>query len=246
MLFAAGLVLSRRFGSAEWLLAHYDSLRASVAAHPVATIAGYVAVYTAAVAVSLPGAAALTIVGGLLFGWLAGGFAAMVGSIAGGTILFLVARTTLGNWLAGRGGPRLRGLMAGFREDAVNYLLFLRLVPVFPFWLVNIAAGIVGIRLRQFLAATAIGIVPGTFVYASAGAALDGVVAVQKGAFEACRAARRLDCGLDLAPRNILTPGMLVALAGLGLLAILPVLLRRWRRSRSAAMPAALPPETLP
>ncbi len=132
--------------------------------------------------------------------------------------------------MAERAGPRLQALLAGLRDDSVNYLLFMRLVPVFPFWLVNIAAGIVGMRLDRFVFATVVGIIPATLAFASAGAALDDVVVVQKEAFEACRAAGQAHCTFDLSLSGLLTPGVVTALAALGLLSLAPVLVRRLRR----------------
>jgi uncharacterized membrane protein YdjX (TVP38/TMEM64 family) len=225
------------------VLAHYDLLRDAVATRPVWTVLAYILIYALAVALSIPGSLILTVVGGLLFGWLAGGLAAIVAATAGGVVLFLIARTTIGRYLAERGGARLAALLQGLRDDAVNYLLFLRLTPVFPFWLVNIAAGIVGMRVPQFVGATLVGMVPATFAFSSAGAALDDVFAVQSKAFAACRAAGGHDCRFDLSLSSVLTPGVLAALVALGLLALLPVALRRWR---PAAAKTVIPPENCP
>ena len=226
------------------VLAHYDLLRDAVATRPVWTVLAYILIYALAVALSIPGSLILTVVGGLLFGWLAGGLAAIVAATAGGVVLFLIARTTIGRYLAERGGARLAALLQGLRDDAVNYLLFLRLTPVFPFWLVNIAAGIVGMRVPQFVGATLVGMVPATFAFSSAGAALDDVFAVQSKAFAACRAAGGDDCRFDLSLSSVLTPGVLAALVALGLLALLPVALRRWRPA--AAAKTVIPPENCP
>ncbi|ESR26975.1 TVP38/TMEM64 family protein [Lutibaculum baratangense] len=101
-------------------------------------------------ALSLPGGLVLTVAEGLFFGWLTGGLVTLVAATLGASLLFLVARTTLGETLAERAGPRLEALRAGFTEDAASYLLFLRLVPVFPFWLVNPAPALLGLgRLRR-------------------------------------------------------------------------------------------------
>jgi uncharacterized membrane protein YdjX (TVP38/TMEM64 family) len=243
--FAGGMaILIGRNATPTLLLEHYDSLRLAVASHPHASMLGYVAVYALAVAFSIPGSLLLTVVGGLLFGWLPGGAAAIVAATMGGVVMFLLARTTLGSYLSDRGGSRLHALLKGLRDDAVNYLLFLRIVPVFPFWLVNIAAGVVGMRLHQFLIATVIGIIPGTLAFASAGAALDGVVIVQKAALDACVASGRADCRFDLSLSNVLTPGVLAALAALGLMALIPVAVKRWRKLVPAKTPA--PPGNYP
>ncbi|MEJ2434691.1 MAG: VTT domain-containing protein, partial [Pseudolabrys sp.] len=95
------------------------------------------------------------------------------GGTLGATVIFLVARTALGEPLLMRAGPRAKQLAKGFREDAFSYLLFLRLVPAFPFFLVNLVPAFAGVRLGTFVVATAIGIIPGGVVYAFAGTGLD-------------------------------------------------------------------------
>jgi len=109
------------------------AIDAFVAEHRMAAIAAAAGVYAVAVALSLPGAAVLTICCGMIFGALAGGLTALVGATAGATVIFLIAKSALGGWLVRRAGRRAEGLAAGFCADAFNYLLFLRLVPIFPF-----------------------------------------------------------------------------------------------------------------
>ena len=145
---------------------------------------------SAAVALSLPGGLILTATGGLLFGWLVGGLAAVVGATIGATILFLIARTALGEALSERAGAWLAKLREGFKEDALSYLLFLRLVPAFPFWFVNIAPAILGVPLRTYVIGTFFGIIPATFAFASAGAGLDSVIVAAKAEYAACVARR--------------------------------------------------------
>ena len=102
---------------------------------------------------------------------------------------FLTARTALGDPLLRRAGPRAHRLARGFREDAFSYLLFLRLVPAFPFFLVNLVPAFAGVRLGPFIAATAIGIIPGAIVFALAGVGLDSMIAAQKNSGDQCIAA---------------------------------------------------------
>ena len=222
--FATG---AHRYIKLEKLIAHRDDLQAFVAAHEVKALALYVAVYVAVVALSVPGAVFLTVFGGFLFGWLWGGIATVVAATIGAVIVFLIASTSVGDALVVRAGPRLRRLADGFREDAFAYLLFLRLVPVFPFWLVNLAPALFGVPLKTFALATAIGIVPGTFAFAFAGAGLDSVIAAQKAAKQACIAAGGTDCYMRIDLHALVTPKLLVALAALGLVALIPVVLRR-------------------
>ena len=223
--FATGV---HRYIRLEKLIAHRDDLQAFVAAHEVKALALYVLIYIAVVALSVPGAVFLTVFGGFLFGWLLGGLATVIAATIGAVIVFLIACTSVGDALVERAGPRLRRLADGFREDAFSYLLFLRLVPVFPFWLVNLAPALFGVPLRTFATATAIGIVPGTFAFAFAGAGLDSVIAAQKAAKQACIAAGGTDCYMRIDLHALVTPKLLVAFAVLGVVALIPVVLRRW------------------
>ena len=174
----------------------------------------YIAVYASLVALSVPGGAVLTIAGGFLFGTWLGALYAVVGATLGATGIFLAARAGLGG-LAQRAGPVVGRLEAGFRADAFNYLLVLRLVFIVPFWLVNLVPALVGVRLSTFIVATFLGIIPGTFVYASLGNGLGSVVE---------------EPGLGV----LLRPSVLGPIIGLAVLALLPVGYKRWRRKRSA------------
>ena len=174
----------------------------------------YVAVYAGLVALSVPGAAGLTIAGGFLCGPWLGTLYAVVGAPLGATGIFLAARAGLGG-LAQRAGPLVGKLEAGFRANAFSYLLVLRLVFIVPFWLVNLVPALVGVRLSTFILATVIGIIPGTFVYASFGNGLGNVVG---------------EPGLGV----LLRPSVLGPIIGLVVLAMIPVGYRRWRTKRPA------------
>jgi len=185
----------------------------------------YLAVYTVAVALSFPGASLLTIAGGFLFGWLLGGIATVVGATLGACAVFLVARSSVGDVLTERAGPFLSRLAEGFRADAFHYLLFLRLTPVFPFWLVNIAPAIFRMPLSSYTLATCVGIVPGTFAFTFIGSGLDSVIAAQEAADPGCAAAGT--CRIDVSA--LVTPQLLVAFFALGVASLIPVALRKWR-----------------
>lgn len=187
--------------------------------------AAFAAVYVAAVALSFPGASLLTVLGGFLFGWALGGTIVAFAATLGAGLIFLAARMSLGETLAARAGPFLSRLAKGFREDAFHYLLFLRLAPVFPFWLVNVAPAVFGMRLRPYLLATFVGILPGTYAYAFIGAGLDSVIAAQEAASPGCAAAGT--CRIELSA--LATPKLMLAFAALGLVALLPVVLKKWR-----------------
>jgi uncharacterized membrane protein YdjX (TVP38/TMEM64 family) len=226
-----------RFLSLETLVRHRAAIESFVAARFGLAVATFVAIYIAAVALSIPGASILTITGGVLFGWLVGGFAAIFAATTGATIVFLIARGACGESILRRAGPLACKLAQGFREDAFHYLLFLRLVPVFPFWLVNLAPAVVGVRLATFVLATALGIIPGTFAFALVGGGLDSVIAAQETAYRACIAAGRAECRLDFSMSALITPQLLAALAALGVVALIPVVVRKWRARHGAAMP---------
>jgi uncharacterized membrane protein YdjX (TVP38/TMEM64 family) len=219
--------------SLEALVARRAALDSFVTDHFAAALATYVGVYVAAVALSLPGAVWLTIAGGVLFGWLIGGIAAATGATAGATLIFLLVRHALADVVRRRLGARLAALSAGFRADAFSYLLFLRLVPLFPFFLVNIAPALAGVPTGAFAAATALGILPATFAFAFFGAGLDSVLAGQQAVYRDCLAAGRADCRLQFDAGAALTPQLLAALVALGLVALAPVAVRHWRASKA-------------
>ncbi len=236
---AAGLLLVvatghfRSFTLAS-IVEQRDDMRRLVDEHYARAVITFVATYVFVVALSLPGALALTIMGGFLFGWAAGGSLAVLSASTGAVIVFLAARTSLGTLLAEKAGPRLSRVLAGFRSDAFSYLLFLRLVPIVPFWMVNLAPALAGIGLGTYALTTVIGILPGTFAFALAGDSLDSVIAAQKEAYQTCLAAGLPECRFKLHPRMLITPSLVMALAALGLLALVPVAARRWRARRAA------------
>ena len=233
---AAYAAVGRGAISLEALVRHRAAIDGFIVAHRLLAVGLYVVLYIAVVALSLPGATFLTVAGGFLFGLAVGAPAAVIGATLGATIIFLVARTALGEPLLKRAGPNAAKLAQGFRDDAFNYLLFLRLVPAFPFFLVNLVPAFAGVRLKPFIAATALGIIPGALAFAFAGTGLDSVIAAQKAAYDACLAAGRADCQLTFSAAGILTPRLIGALIALGLLALLPVVVKRWRGRGRAAM----------
>jgi uncharacterized membrane protein YdjX (TVP38/TMEM64 family) len=214
----AGLALFLMFGpdralSFEMLARHHAELVDWVAGHRAGAMVLFVAVYALAVAFSLPVAILVTPLGGFLFGPWLGALLSVIGATAGSVAVFLAARSALGDLLQRRAAPWLDRFEDGFRRDAVSYLLFLRLVPVFPFWLVNIVPALLGMRLAPYMLATLVGIVPAALVYAGAGAGL-GVV-FERG--------ETPDLGL-LFQWQILLP-----LLGLGVLSLVPVLVGHLR-----------------
>jgi uncharacterized membrane protein YdjX (TVP38/TMEM64 family) len=206
--YALGL---HRLLSLQALAEQRAALASLVAANPVLAPVAYVALYAAVVALSLPGGLVMTLAGGLLFGHLFGSVFAVLGATIGAVLLFLAVRGALAPALAARAKPFLDRIRPGLVRDGLSYLLVLRLVPVFPFWLVNLAPALVGMPLRTFALGTFLGIIPGTAVFANVGAGLAEVFA----------AGRTPDLGI------ILRPGVLLPLLGLAVLSLVPVI---WRR----------------
>jgi uncharacterized membrane protein YdjX (TVP38/TMEM64 family) len=220
--------------SLENLVRYRTALDGFVATHGIGAILTFVGVYVIVAALSIPGGAlVLTISGGILFGTLVGGLASLTGATIGGTIIFLVARTAFGEHLFRRAGPLAARLAEGFRENAFNYLLFLRLVP-FPFFLINLVAALMGMRLGPFLAATVIGIMPAGFALTFLGAGIDSAVMAQEATYRACLAAGRADCVLDFDAKAAVTPELIGALVALGFAALIPVAVKRLRTRRAA------------
>ena len=135
---------------------------------------------------------------------------------AGATILFVAAKTALGDPLRARAGPFLKRMEDGFRENALSYLLVLRLIPAFPFFVVNLVPAFLGVRIETYVLGTFIGIIPGTFVYASVGSGLGAI----------------FDSGEHFSVNSILNNEILSALVGLAILALLPIAYKKWRGAR--------------
>ena len=238
----AALVVSQgwhKYLSLEHIAANRDVLKGYIASNYFLTLLAYMGAYIVAVALSLPGGVFLTLLGGFLFGWLVGGISTVIAATIGATAIFLIAKTSLGEPLAARAGPWLEKLRDGFQDNAMSYLLFLRLVPVFPFWLVNLAPALLGVGLPTYVIGTLFGIIPGTFAFTFAGVGLDSVIEAQRKAYDECVAANAADaaekCTFTLDPSAILTTELLVAFAALGAVALIPVLLKKFRKEKPAA-----------
>jgi uncharacterized membrane protein YdjX (TVP38/TMEM64 family) len=200
-----------RYVGLDVLRAHHAQFEAWTARDPALAAAVYIALYTVAVAFSLPGGALLTVIGGFLFGLYLGTAYTVVGATLGSIAIFLAARGAFREVFAARIGPFVKRMEAGFRKNAFHYLLILRLVPLFPFWLVNLVPAFLGVPLGTYALATLIGIVPGTVVFVSIGHGLGTVLA----------AGGSPDLSL------ILKPSVLGPLLGLAALAAVPVIYKK-------------------
>jgi uncharacterized membrane protein YdjX (TVP38/TMEM64 family) len=199
--------------SFDVLRQHRGDLTAFVAAHFAAAASIYVVAYIAVVSFSLPGGAVMSLAGGFLFGVVLGSILTVIGATVGSIALFCAAKTAFADVLRARAGPAIRRMRDGFQDNAFSYLLFLRLIPVFPFWLVNLVPALLNVSLPVYVAATFLGIIPGTIVYVSVGNGLGAI-------FDA---GETPDLGM------VFEPEILLPLIGLAILSLLPVLYKKWR-----------------
>lgn len=189
----------------ESLKRNRDQLLAYTQQHYTTAVLVYVCLYCLQTALSLPGATILTLGGGLLFGSVLGALFVNIAATSGATLAFLTARYLLHDWVERKFGHRLEPLQRGFSKNAFNYLLTLRLIPLFPFFLVNMVSGLTRMRLTTYVLATAIGILPGSLIYTNAGRQL----------------------GMIDSLSEIASPRVLGAFALLALFALLPIVYRR-------------------
>ena len=201
----------------ETLKAQRAWLSRQVAEHAVLTAAVYILVYVVVVAFSLPAAALVTITGGFLFGLVGGTACSVIGATLGAIVLFVAARTAFYDVFHRKAGPALRKMEEGFREDALNYMLILRLVPLFPFFVVNFVPALLGVPLRIFAIGTFFGIIPGSIVYTWVGHGLGAV----------------LDAGEDPDLGIVWSPSVLGPLIGLAVLAAIPVVYRHLKARKA-------------
>jgi uncharacterized membrane protein YdjX (TVP38/TMEM64 family) len=197
--------------SFEALRDHRQILVAWRSEHFFLLVASFIALYGVIVAFSVPGAVWMTISGGFLFGPMAGTAASVVGATLGAVALFLAARYCFGDTLRAKAGPAIRKMEAGFHENALSYLFVLRLVPLFPFWLVNLVPALLRVTLRTFIYATFFGIIPGTLVFTLVGSGLGSLL----------DAGQAPDLGI------IFEPEILLPIAGLVVLSLIPVIYKK-------------------
>lgn len=197
------------------LAEHRDALKQFVAEHRIASALAYFVLYALAVAFAFPAASILTIFAGFVFGWFIAGTLTVFAATTGAAAIFLAARSAFGDVLRRRAGPFAAKLADGFSRDAFGYLLVLRLAPVFPFFIINIAPAFFDIRLRTYVAATFLGIIPGTFAYTWLGQGLDSVIVAA--------------AGREIAISDLVTPEITIAFLGLAIVAAIPTIVRKFR-----------------
>jgi len=218
LIIAAGIAAFFLSGGADYL--SFETLRDNrqdilewCQQNYVKAVVGFILAYHVAVMFSLPGAVWLSLTGGFIFGTAEATVYIVFGATAGAVGIFLLARYALYDFFHAKVGKSLARMEKGFQEDALSYMLVLRLVPLFPFWLVNLVPALLGVKLRTYTIGTFIGIIPGAFVYASVGSGLGAVFDEGK----------TPDLGIIFSP-EIITP-----IIGLAALAMVPVLYKKFK-----------------
>ncbi|MEW6683373.1 MAG: TVP38/TMEM64 family protein [Nitrospirota bacterium] len=211
--FAIGVAAFFYFDAGQYLTLaslkeNKDALRAYTEANYAATVLLFIAVYCLQTALSLPGAAVLTLSAGFLFGTVLGTVYVNLAATSGATLAFLAARYLFRDGIQRKFGAKLESIQRGFDRNAFHYLLTLRLIPLFPFFLVNLASGLTRIRLSTYVLATAIGILPGSVVFSNAGSQLGTINSL----------------------KDVASPGVLGSFVLLGILALVPVVYQKLKK----------------
>jgi uncharacterized membrane protein YdjX (TVP38/TMEM64 family) len=194
----------------SYLKSSLDNLKTLYENHSLMVIAGYFIVYVLTTSLSLPGASALTIAGGALFGFWITTLVVSFASTIGATLACLVSRFLLRDWIQNKFGDRVKKVNEGIEKEGAFYLFTLRLIPVFPFWLINLAMGLTTMSLFKFYWVSQIGMLPGTMVFVNAGKELAKIESV----------------------RGILSPGLIISFALIGIFPLTVKKLIAWYRSR--------------
>jgi len=189
---------------------------AKVDAHPILAPSLFILVYLLSVALSLPGATILSLLGGFLFGIPLSTIYVVIGATFGALVIFLAAKTALQDILRKKASTYLGKLEAGFNQNAASYLLFLRFIPLFPFWLINIAPAFFNVKWRTFVWTTFVGIIPGAYVYTQAGSGIGQI----------------LDNGETFSLSNVFNIQMRIALIALAIFSLVPILIKKFMQKR--------------
>ncbi len=208
--FALGL---NKYLTLDLLKENREVLKSWVHDHKTEAVVMFIMAYIVVAAFSLPLGALFSIAGGFLFGSVFGAMWIVIGATIGATILFLIAKTALGEPLRQRFAVQIKGMEEGFKANAFSYLMLLRVVPLFPFWLVNLAPAFLGVSAVTFVITTFLGIIPGSFVFASIGNGLNAL-------FEAGETP-------DLSLMALLSrPDFYIPIVGLAVLSLIPIVYR--------------------
>jgi len=205
-----------KYFSFENIKNHRQQILVLVETYPILMPLTFILIYVVMTALSFPGGALLSVIGGFIFGIPFSTLYVVVGGTIGATLIFLAARTAIGDFLKKRAGPFLKKMKGGFDKHPASYLLFLRLIPLFPFWLVNIAPAFFNVRTRTYLWTTFVGIIPGAYVFTQAGRGLGAI----------------FDAGKEFSPQTVFNVEIKIALVLLALFALIPIFVKRLRGDR--------------
>jgi uncharacterized membrane protein YdjX (TVP38/TMEM64 family) len=197
--------------SLEYVQDANERLNSFVREHPITSRLMFCGLYISAVTLSLPIASMLTLLAGFLFGVVVGTVMVVFSATIGATMIFLIAKSTLGEGLRAKAHGLYQKIESGFNDNAFFYLLFLRLAPIFPFALINIVPALVNMHTVPFALATFLGIIPGTTVYVFAGRSL---ATIEKAS-------------------DILSPQVIIAFAALSALGLVPVLIKKFKNRKN-------------
>ena len=200
------------------LKAHHTTLKIFVGAHPFLTPLIFIGFYIVMAALSLPGGAFLSLFGGFLFPQPFSTIYVVIGATIGAALIFLAARSALGEILYKKTGTVFSKMEKGFKENAISYLFFLRFAPLFPFWIVNLAAAFFRVGFWTYLWTTFIGIAPGSFVFTQAGTGLSSI----------------FETGQEFSLATVFNMQIRIALIALGIFALIPILVKKFRKKNNA------------
>lgn len=204
----------QKYVSLDALRDNQDVLKAFVADNYVIAVAGFAFIYAALVAISFPGAGFLSIFAGFLFGIVTGTLAVVVGATIGATIIFLIARFAFKDFFRSKAGPFIEKFENGLKENEISYLFIVRLIPIFPFFIVNIVPALFDVKVRNYALTTLFGIIPGSLVYVSVG---NGIGAA-------------LGAGEDVPLKGLMfRPEVIGPIIGLILLSLIPVAYKKYK-----------------
>lgn len=199
-----------RFLTLDSLKANRDAMTAFYQENPFVMAVAFIAIYIIQSTLFLPGAALLSLAAGAIFGAVMGTLYVNIGATIGATLAFLVARYLFHDVIQNKFGARLVKMNKELEARSFNYLLFLRFVPVFPFFLINLGAGLTHMSLRTFFLGTMMGMIPGSFVFCNAGASLATITSMSE----------------------VASPRVLGSFALLGLFALVPALYQKFKRKQ--------------
>jgi uncharacterized membrane protein YdjX (TVP38/TMEM64 family) len=219
----AGLGLGYAFGlqnyfSLTYLSEKREFLQGFVAQNYVMALVAFFVIYTLATAFSFPAASILTIFGGFLFGWFTAGLLVVCAATLGATALFLAAKSSFGGFLREELAGTAASMADGFAKDAFGYLLVLRIAPIFPFFVINIAPALFDVKTRDYVLATFLGIIPGVFAYTWLGEGVGSILDVAKLS------------GREPSVSDLVTPEITIAFAAIAVVAAIPMIIKRFRK----------------